>query len=69
MTVDQRVQRMVADCLVPNPDHRAYLARRLQEEGREVLDHPALAPTLAALAVDPVEAVREASAWLRPAPA
>ncbi len=66
MTVDERVQRMVADCLVPNPDHRAYLARRLREEGRDILDHPALAPTLAALAVDPVDAVREAAAWLRP---
>jgi FkbM family methyltransferase len=69
MTLDQRVQRMVADCLVPNPDHRAYLARRLREAGPEVLNHPALAATLAALVVDPADAVREAAAWLRPATA
>jgi FkbM family methyltransferase len=65
MTLDERVQRMVADCLVPNPDHRAYLARRLREVGPEVLNHPALATTLAALVVDPADTVREAAAWLR----
>ncbi len=67
MTLDERVQRMVADCLVPNPDHRAYLVRRLREAGPEVLGHPGLAATLAALVVDRVDTVREAAAWLRPA--
>ena len=65
-TLDERVQRMVADCLVPNPDHRAYLASRLPEAGPDVLNHPALADTLAALADDPVDTVRQAAAWLRP---
>ena len=67
MTLDERVQRMVADCLVPNPDHRAYLVRRFREAGPEVLGHPGLAATLAALVVDRVDIVREAAAWLRPA--
>ncbi len=69
MTLDERVRRMVADCLVPNPDHRAYLARRLREAGPDVLNHPALASTLAALVVDPDDAVRQTAAWLSPAPA
>jgi len=66
-TLDERVARMRADCQTPNPDHRAYMARRLQEASPDVQQHPDMATTLAALADDPADEVRRAAAWLRPA--
>jgi len=63
MQLGERVSRIVADCTHTNPDHRAYMARALQDADPAVAAEPAVADALAVLRRDPVPAVREAAAW------
>jgi FkbM family methyltransferase len=63
LTLDEQAARVVADCALPNPDHRAYMAAALEQAGEALLSRPDIRRVLDALSTDPVEAVRTAAAW------
>lgn len=59
----ERVSRVLADCRLPNADHRAYMAAALAAAGPDVLSQPQVSEVLDRLLADPAEAVREAARW------
>jgi FkbM family methyltransferase len=63
LTFEERLSRLRNDARHENPDHRAYIAAALRRAGDELLSHPDVAASLAALATDPEPVVREAAAW------
>jgi len=68
MSRDERISRIVADCVHVNEHHRAYMARTLATCEDGTVSHPDVAQALAALTDDPVEAVRTAAAWYTSGP-
>ena len=63
------IQRVLEQSKLPSPHHRAFIARTLEVQGRELLSERAVRSAITALSQDADPDVRAAAAWaVRPAP-